>query len=349
MPRGCDYLKLPSIAKTEAGTYGAASLRADLKDVLALRSQILQSAVTGFRPDVMLVDHAPVGVEGELWPVFQAIGQSPHRPRLVLGLREVIDEAARVRADWDRLRVWSALEDVYDRVLVYGDRRVLTTADELGLPARWPGKVHFTGYLGDSALAERDDAGSGSSSPSILVTPGGGGDGAAVLDAYVGFLERCRPGHFRSIIVTGPFCPSDRRLELEERLCALDHDVELLDFVDGLDALLRRADGVISMAGYNTTVEILSARVPALVAPRTKPRREQLIRALRLSAIGELDLLRPDSETTEQIARFVAEVVAGASIKARRVHLDGRAEAARSLGQLLTHQPSEDDLEVTAL
>ena len=41
------------------------------------------------------------------------------------------------------------------------------------------------------------------------------------------------------------------------------------------------ADCVVSMGGYNTMCEIVSARRPSLILPRSTPRQEQAIRARR--------------------------------------------------------------------
>jgi predicted glycosyltransferase len=48
------------------------------------------------------------------------------------------------------------------------------------------------------------------------------------------------------------------------------------------------------MGGYNTFCEILSFDKPALLVPRTAPRREQYIRAARAEALGLVSMLRPD-------------------------------------------------------
>ena len=44
------------------------------------------------------------------------------------------------------------------------------------------------------------------------------------------------------------------------------------------------AGSLVSMGGYNSVIEILSAGVPALIVPREVPRVEQLLRATRLAA-----------------------------------------------------------------
>ena len=63
--------------------------------------------------------------------------------------------------------------------------------------------------------------------------------------------------------------------------------IEVLTFDAHLELLMERAVGVVAMAGYNTFCEILSFDKRAILVPRVRPRREQVMRAMRA---GELDL-----------------------------------------------------------
>jgi len=54
---------------------------------------------------------------------------------------------------------------------------------------------------------------------------------------------------------------------------------------------MRDARGIVSMGGYNTFCEIISFDKRALLVPRDRPRREQLIRATRAAELGLVDML----------------------------------------------------------
>ena len=56
---------------------------------------------------------------------------------------------------------------------------------------------------------------------------------------------------------------------------------------------MSRAAAVVAMGGYNTFCEILSFDKPALLAPRSRPRLEQTIRARRAADLGLIRML-PD-------------------------------------------------------
>jgi predicted glycosyltransferase len=64
---------------------------------------------------------------------------------------------------------------------------------------------------------------------------------------------------------------------------------------------MARAAGVVAMGGYNTFCEILSFDKPALIVPRTEPRREQLIRAQRAAELGLVAMLPEEEGRDPQI------------------------------------------------
>jgi predicted glycosyltransferase len=83
-------------------------------------------------------------------------------------------------------------------------------------------------------------------------------------------------------------------MEFIERAARLPN-VETTTFESHMENLIAAAVGVVAMGGYNTFCEILSFDKPALLVPRTEPRREQLIRASRAEALGLVRTLPANS------------------------------------------------------
>jgi predicted glycosyltransferase len=331
LPSGTDTVKLPAAVKTPQGDYRARTLDLPIDEMVRFRAEILRAVTRSYLPDLILVDHAPAGMLGELHPLFDEFHLWRRRPRLVLGLRDVIDEADRVRTEWDRVGAWRLLDEAYDRVLVYGDPAVPSTAEELGLPNRLPGRVIPVGYLGRSIEHSAD-----SSDPYVLVTAGGGGDGHALLRAYVSYLESLpAPAPFRSVLVTGPLLSLRRQREVATRARHTGQAVDVIPFTDRFEDLLGGAAGVVSMAGYNTVMEILSAGIPALLVPRETPRQEQRIRAERLARVTDIEVCRAGRLDAKRIGRFVDRVLADGHVEAPPVDLTGVERTARVLGNLL--------------
>lgn len=100
------------------------------------------------------------------------------------------------------------------------------------------------------------------------------------------------------------------------RIAAEHPRLRVLEFISEPTQLLSRADCVIAMGGYNTTYEILSFEKPALIVPRVKPRREQLIRAERLHELGLVDVLHPNEVNPYAVTEWISKSI-GANLRSR--------------------------------
>jgi predicted glycosyltransferase len=343
---GHDYLKLPSIRKTGPGDWRPLSLSLSFSEVLRLRREVIRSAVTSFQPDVLLVDHMPHGAMGELVPTLEAIESSPIR--VVLGLRDILDAPATIRQRWRLEGAFEAVDRHYHDVLVYGSQDVFDVAHEYDWPATASSKLRYCGYVCAPLVpsASRDDIrttymGSPDQGDLVVAMAGGGADGdalfASLLQAVPAVLEyrRCT-----FVIVTGPFLPSDKRRELLEM--AKDLPVHVIPTVRNSLALLDAADLVVAMAGYNTTVEILSLGRRALLVPRAGPSAEQKLRARLFAERGWIAWLPPESLSGSTLANALLDQLHGG---ASATTVDGLDMSGRSAAvqHLLFPWPSSSD------
>lgn len=362
LPDHCDTFKLPAVTKTPEGTYEARNLPVSIDEVTRMRGDLIVSAYRAFDPDLILIDHSPTGMRGELLPLFREVECAKLRRniKVVLGLRDIIDSPERVRAEWDQHDAWRWLETLYDRVLVYGDPRVRTTAQDLELDTRYPGKIQHVGYLGrpgllsDSSSTARADRRSGAGNghpddlPIVLVTVGGGGDGQRVLRAVLDYLEGLeQQAPFRTIMVTGPFLSRSRFRDVHARAGRLAQPIEVLRFTNRLLDYLARSTAVISMAGYNSVAEIIATRVPCLLVPRETPREEQTLRVHRLARAVDIDFVPMRELDAAAIAAFLERLRTRERAETtRRIDLEGLDRAANSISELLVSehgQPVQPD------
>ena len=335
LPEGTDTLTLPALGKGPDGVYRSRSLGLDLDQIVRLRARSLCAALAAFEPDVLIVDKLPSGIENELahsFGLLEAMGT-----RLVLGLREVLDEPSRVRAEWQGTDAMAVLRSHYDQVWVYGDQRVFDPVAEYGIPADVASMVRFSGYI-DRLAADRTaeqaarrrrelDLPDGHLSACLL---GGGEDGYRLADA---FARARKPEGSTGVVVTGPFMPEAEHAALDALARDRD-DLRVLGFVPDADTLVWLADEVVAMGGYNTSCEILACDRRALIVPRITPRREQLIRAQRLSELGAVDVLRPEALTCDALSQWLA----GGARRRRRsepIDMAGLRRLPRMLDELL--------------
>ncbi len=126
----------------------------------------------------------------------------------------------------------------------------------------------------------------------ILVSVGGGRLGHDMLECIVKtapFIDKYLPHHIQ--IFTGPFMPDDTFSELQ-KLAADTTNVTIRRYTPQLLAYMEKAALSISLAGYNTTMNILRTGVRAMVLPSDKDQ-EQIIRAQKLEKLGILEVIRP--------------------------------------------------------
>ena len=142
----------------------------------------------------------------------------------------------------------------------------------------------------------------------ILVTAGGGGDGAGLMRLVLSAREHNKRLTFPLVMVLGPFMKGDLQEEIHQRAETLKN-ITVIDFDNELETILNRSNAVVGMCGYNTFCEILSFDKPALFMPRTLPREEQLIRSERASKLGWSSMLSvEDAENPESMADVLRDL-----------------------------------------
>jgi predicted glycosyltransferase len=305
MPPGVDCLTLPSVGKGVDGRYVPRSLDVPMVDLLEVRSRAIHAVLRSFDPDIMIVDKVPRGVYDELVPALAQL-RARGRARIVLGLREVLDDPPTVRREWEDGQYAAALRAYYDRIWIYGDPAVYDPVAEYSFPADIAAMVRYAGYLNPRHVRppgdEADLLGFGGEPGQVaLCLVGGGADGVPLAEA---FLRTRLPG--RGALVTGPLMPEPERRRLRE-LAAGRGDLRVLEFMTDPCPLLARADRIIAMGGYNTTCEVLAYGRPAMIVPRVRPRTEQLIRASRLAGLGLVDILHPRDLSPDALGAWLAQ------------------------------------------
>src|SRR5215212_9298161 len=115
---GVDYIRIPGVTKLPDGAYRSLNLNVSLDEAVALRQALILRSAEMFRPDVMIVDKEPTGFRGEVLPALEYL--RARSCRLVLGIRDVMDEPALLVPEWERKGAREALTRYYDEIWVYG-------------------------------------------------------------------------------------------------------------------------------------------------------------------------------------------------------------------------------------
>ncbi|GJD53402.1 hypothetical protein OPKNFCMD_6177 [Methylobacterium crusticola] len=300
---GVTCRRLPGVTKLASGEYQSLGPGHGLAEVVATRTALIRHVAERFDPDLFLVDKEPAGFHGEVLPTLHRL--RARGCRLVLGLRDVLDDPALLAPEWERKGALAVLP-LYDALWVYGLEAIYAPLAGLPLPAGTAGRLTYTGYLRREVPEPAGPEAEGDEAPFLLVTPGGGGDGCDLVEAVVEAYEAHDPGH-PALVVFGPFFPAAEQARLRARIAAHPR-LSSLDFDARLERLMHRAAGVVAMGGYNTFCEILSFDRPALILPRVRPRREQLIRARAAARLGLVSTLEPQEGGPAPMAAALASL-----------------------------------------
>jgi predicted glycosyltransferase len=291
-----DFVRIPGVVKLDSGKYSSSNPGIDIDELISMRSSLLLQSAESFKPDVFLVDKEPLGLRGEVHDTLNML--KTRGASLVLGLRDVMDEPSKLAEEWKRKHAIPALEDLYDHIWVYGLSELFNPLEGVPISSSITDKINYTGYL------RRTSASSGMNqypnaqvdeTPYILVTTGGGGDGAQLVDWVLRAYENDPSILHPAKIVLGPFMNINQQSGFMDRVNQLEK-VSAITFVANIESLLENAIGVVSMGGYNIFCELLSFDKRGLILPRTVPRMEQFIRASRAEQLGLIKMMMLDDE-----------------------------------------------------
>jgi predicted glycosyltransferase len=323
-----DFLKLPAQFTSPAS--GDRERADERTAIFAMRRELLREAVQHLRPQLLLVDNEPLGLEGEMAPAITAAGSGA---KIVFGMRDVMDDPERIAERWERLDVLPALEGRFDRILIYGHPAVFDPVATYELPASLAAKARYSGYV----CAPRDDLDPDSlvgrlgldGEPLLLVAAGGGQDAWPLFSSAISALPlleaEVKP---RALLVTGPFMPHEERRQIralaDSRFCLIR---ETMDVVEAMAAARVSA----TMGGYNTLAEAMMLGRRPVVVPRVTHKREQLMRARAFEAQGLARCLPPSRLTPGVMAGVLdAELEAPARVDAN-AYLDRHGARAADL------------------
>lgn len=314
LSNGIDYVKLPTITRSMQGEYQSRASELSLQESIKMRSNLIVSTVHDFKPDMILVDKKPLGLKKELLHLLQYLHQQKQSPRLILVLRDILDAADVTHTYWKQKGYFTAIERYYERVLILGNKEVYDAGKAYQFPASCQRKTHYCGYLTNNhgplknALWVRQQLGI-KHKKLLLVTLGGGADGASILKHFLAFWRHHNLGkNVHAVVVYGPELDVDTQ-QLVTKYARHCQQISLLEFTPHLPSYMKAADVLVCMAGYNTLCEALSMDKRIICIPRVEPVEEQHIRARRFAQLKLLHFIHPDEVNTSTLATAISQLL----------------------------------------
>lgn len=287
---------------------------ADPATVGLARQRILIETLARVRPDILLVELYPFGrikFDFELRPLLEAARMMERAPRIVCSLRDIL-VAKRDQVAFEQFAITTA-NNLFDLILVHSDPD-FQRLDETFLPIdRLTCPIEYTGYVVPLASAEPHTPATPpvNAEPTIVVSIGGGRVGIELLRATIAACRRIHEAlPHRLRIFTGPYLP-----ESDWRDLTADRGegtwISITRFSPNLVDEMRAASLSISMAGYNTCLNILVAGVPSIVHPFTGNNNdEQTRRARKLEKLGVVRVITEEELTPAGLATIIRRMLA---------------------------------------
>ncbi|RDE19559.1 glycosyl transferase [Motiliproteus coralliicola] len=341
---GAELIQLPPVRASDAAFSGLVDQQGQpLSDAFKQRrrQQLLQ-AMEKTQPDLLVIENYPFGrrqLRWELKPLLIRAGQLDKPPVRVCSIRDILQRRKPEREQ----ESLDLIEAHFDAVLVHGDPAFIPLHDSFPRSTELSDKLHYTGYVTESpgSFDNKD----GGSSNEVLVSAGGGAVGFSLMKACLEALKL--PELAQALSGNGPVCwrlllgpnmTTQQTEQLQQLAQAADPDryrviLEPLrpDFVD----LLKACRLSISQGGYNTLMDLLSARPRAVVVPfEGSSETEQRARTERLAELGLCQWVSEAQLGPEAVCAAIIKALNAPAGNNFQLDCNGAAKSASILQQL---------------
>lgn len=322
---GVTVVQMPPlhVAKLDFSTLLSADNTPADQAYLVSRMEALKNALTS-PVDVLITELFPFG-RRSLADEFLAairIAQSSNQTATVIASVRDIPEPKPKRLPEAAQR----LADHYDGVLVHGDEGLVPLWTTWPLPNELRAMVHHTGYVAPDVSPRPTHRGE-----EVLVATGGGilGEDLLPLVTEAAMLSS-RPWR---ILVGGPDAAKRAAaLATSHQRSGLTIEPTRADYLD----LLARAACSISLAGYNTVIELAGLTTPALLVPSEEGgEQEQLLRASALTGQPGIEMLRSRNISPTLLRNRAEALAAGPSRETISLKADDGRGAIAAIENLL--------------
>lgn len=276
-----------------------------LETVKEQRRERLLSFAENYQPDILIVELYPFGRKNfrfELDPLLDLLSEQDCS--VFCSLRDILVEKTEGREKFEQ-RAVTTLNRFFDGLLIHADPDLVTLDQTFSKTDAITTAVHYTGFISPRPAPGarsriRREMGLGERDKLIVASIGSGSVGFELMEAAVRGVKRLAADrkNVNLQLFAGPYLAESSYLELcRSRSSRIRVERFSTHFIDWLAA----ADLSISMAGYNTCMNVLTAGIPALMYPFAQ-NREQRMRISRISTGGTIRLLEQPDLATARLA-----------------------------------------------
>jgi len=294
------------------------------------------------QPAILITELFPFGrrqLASEIVPMIEAARALPRPALIAASVRDILVEPPKEERRHEML---DRARRYYDLVMVHGDPALVPFERTFPLMAEVADLVRYTGYVVDRNRNHTPPPGRDArdGTGEVLVSAGGGAVSEALFRAAIAARAGSGPDlsarHWRLLVGWN----LDDAILTELRATAQAADIHGFtverarpDFV----AMLGRAALSISQAGYNTLLEVVENRVPAVVVPYAGGlETEQGLRAGLVAEQGLIEVVDEAGLTAAALADAAARAAAPRDRRWPAIDMDGATASADLLADMLT-------------
>ncbi len=286
------------------------------------RRELLLKETGAFKPDALVIEMYPFGRRQFRFELLPLLYWAQNAKLLVVSsVRDILVDKGR---DDRVLEAADLVRRYFDLVLVHGDPRLVPFERTFPRAGAIAGKLHYTGYVVEKpSVAGAADRSNGE----VLVSAGGGAVGGPLFKLALAARRLSALKERRWRFVAGRNLP-EADFALLEEAARIDPGIAVDRFRADFASLLAACHVSLSQGGYNTVMELLALRTPAVIVPFADGQEsEQALRATLLAERGALDVLGGDGLDPALLAATLTRRARGGAL-AMDLDLDGARHSA---------------------
>jgi predicted glycosyltransferase len=341
LPPEIEVIELPPIkADDQFRDIHAVGDSANLDEIKSLRKQRILDQYSRLEPDVLMIELYPFGrlkFAFELMPLLEYAKSAGSQTKVVCSLRDIlVSKREQQRFEDEACHI---VNRYFDLLLVHSDPRFQLLEETFPKASELKCPIRYTGFVAQRVPQDLSQVNGGERS--IVVSIGGGRVGMELIDCAIDAGQSIA-GEFphEMLIFTGPYLPETEFQRIRAKILGRSN-MKIQRYTTKFISYLQRAELSISMAGYNTSLNIITTGVPAIVYPFTgNNNQEQTIRANKLSKLGLVEVIYPHELTSQLLAEKIKLALSKRrrAMKAPALDLNGVANTTRALIELVSNR-----------